>query len=82
MRPSALSLAANCAASWKLSRGFGSEASVQGTAFHEMAHAKILNNPLDYEIVQKKYNLTDDAIAEHTLPCEYCDGEGEWTERW
>jgi len=61
MRPSSMSLAASCPGSAKLN-GYGSEQATQGSAFHELARAKILNEILDYDLAQKKYNLTDDAI--------------------
>lgn len=61
MRPSAMGLAAKCPASVKLN-SYGSEQATAGSAFHELAKAKVLNEPLDYDLVQKKYGLDDEAI--------------------
>jgi CRISPR/Cas system-associated exonuclease Cas4 (RecB family) len=63
MRPSAMGLAAKCPASVTL-KGYGSEQAQNGTAFHELAKMKVLNEPLDYEMIQKKYNLADDSMKD------------------
>ena len=62
MRCSALPLASKCRGSYKLTQGHGSVASRMGTAFHELARAQVLHQPIDIVGVTVRYALTDDEI--------------------
>jgi hypothetical protein len=59
MRCSALPLATKCRGSYLLTSGHGSAQSRVGTAFHEAARAKVLDQPMDYESLRTRYGLTD-----------------------
>ena len=62
MRCSALPLATKCRGSYKLTQGHGSEISRVGSAFHEAAKAKVLQQPFDKDALRAKYGLTDDEM--------------------
>lgn len=64
MRPSALGLSAHCPASFSLNKGFGSEIAVEGSAFHILAKNKVLNEPIDYDYVQKRYNFNEQQMKD------------------
>jgi len=57
-------------------------------SIEELQHY-LYQNFMDYKTMKPNPGTFRDAIkiyrkwrAEHTLPCEYCDGQGQWIERW
>jgi len=64
MRPSALAMSANCPASFSLNKGYGSEVAVEGTAFHILAKNKVLNEPIDFDYVEKRFNLDEQQMKD------------------
>ena len=64
MRASALTLASKCRGSHKLNRGYGSNPSRLGNAFHELAYQKVMGLGIEWDQIETKYGMTESEMKE------------------